>query len=47
LIPLDRYGQVVSATWYLITVIALVGVIWHLAGSGDGMLGLPLQILQS
>ncbi|MFQ6370758.1 site-2 protease family protein [Shewanella sp. YIC-542] len=47
LIPLDRYGQMVSAGWYLLTVAALVGVIWHLAGSGDAMLGLPLQILKS
>lgn len=47
LIPLDRYGQVVATSWYLLTVVALVGVIWHLAGSGDTMLSLPLHILQS
>lgn len=47
LIPLDRYGQVFSTIWYLVTVSALIGIIWHLAGSGDAILGLPLKILQS
>ncbi len=47
LIPLDRYGQIFSAIWYLVTVSALIGVIWHLAGTGDAILGLPLKILQS
>ncbi|WP_345874437.1 site-2 protease family protein [Shewanella algae] len=47
LLPLDRYGQVFSIVWYLLTVAALVAVIWYLAGSGDDMLGLPLKILQS
>lgn len=47
LLPLDRYGQLFSAVWYLLTVAALVGIIWYFAGSGDDMLGLPLKILQS
>ncbi|QYJ78306.1 site-2 protease family protein [Shewanella acanthi] len=47
LLPLDRYGQVFSTVWYLLTVAALVGIIWHLAGTGDEMLSLPLQILRS
>lgn len=47
LIPLDRYGQIFSAVWYLLTVGGLVAVIWHFAGTGDAMLGLPLKVLQS
>lgn len=47
LLPLDRYGQIFSTVWYLLTVGALVAIIWYLAGSGDDMLGLPLKILQS
>ncbi|BDA62172.1 site-2 protease family protein [Shewanella xiamenensis] len=47
LLPLDRYGQIFSTIWYLVTVAALVGIIWHLAGTGDDMLSLPLQILRS
>jgi len=47
LLPLDRYGQIFSVIWYLLTVGALVGIIWHLAGTGDDMLSLPLQILRS
>lgn len=47
LLPLDRYGQIFSTIWYLLTVGALVGIIWHLAGTGDDMLSLPLQILRS
>lgn len=47
LLPLDRYGQIFSTIWYLATVAALVGIIWHLAGTGDDMLSLPLQILRS
>ncbi|MGI2095875.1 site-2 protease family protein [Shewanella glacialipiscicola] len=47
LLPLDRYGQIFSIIWYLLTVGALIGIIWHLASSGDDMLSLPLQILRS
>jgi Zn-dependent protease len=47
LLPLDRYGQLFSAIWYLLTVGALIAIIWYFAGSGDDLLGLPLKILQS
>jgi len=47
LLPLDRYGQIFSAVWYLITVGALIGIIWYFAGHGDDMLRMPLQILKS
>ena len=47
LLPLDRYGQIFSASWYLLTVGALIAIIWYFAGTGDDMLGLPLKILQS
>ena len=47
LLPLDRYGQIFSTAWYLLTVGALIAIIWYLAGSGDEILGLPLKILQS
>ncbi|WP_025821764.1 site-2 protease family protein [Shewanella marina] len=47
LIPLDRYGQIFSTIWYLLTVGALVAIIWYFASSGDELLGLPLKILQS
>lgn len=47
LLPLDRYGQLFSAGWYLLTVFGLVGIIWYFAGTGDAILGLPLQVLQS
>ncbi|WP_070966683.1 site-2 protease family protein [Vibrio sonorensis] len=45
LLPLDRYGQAVSALWYLGLVAGLIAIIWYFAGSGDSMLALPLQIL--
>ncbi|MCL1057410.1 site-2 protease family protein [Shewanella gelidimarina] len=47
LLPLDRYGQIFSTVWYLVTVGALIGIIWYFAGSGDDMLALPLEILKS
>lgn len=47
LLPLDRYGQLFSTLWYLITVGGLIAIIWYLSGTGDALLGLPLQILQS
>ena len=47
LLPLNRYAQTVSLVWYVATVAAFVAIIWHLAGTGDAILGLPLQILQS
>ncbi|WP_445776468.1 site-2 protease family protein [Shewanella sp.] len=47
LLPLDRYGQIFSTVWYLLTVAGLVGIIWYFASSGDDMLAIPLQILGS
>jgi len=47
LLPLDRYGQIVSAIWYALTIAALVGVILILANSGDELLGAPKMILGS
>ncbi|MEI6896241.1 MAG: site-2 protease family protein [Psychromonas sp.] len=47
LLPLDRYGQIVSIAWYLLTVGALIAIIWYFASSGDEILALPLKILQS
>jgi len=47
LLPLDRYGQLFSTVWYLLTVGILVAIIWYFASSGDDMLALPLKILQS
>ncbi|WP_206194411.1 site-2 protease family protein [Shewanella sp. SNU WT4] len=47
LLPLDRYGQVFSAIWYLLTVGALIAIIWYFASSGDDILALPLKILSS
>ncbi|WP_028866190.1 site-2 protease family protein [Psychromonas aquimarina] len=47
LLPLDRYGQLFSSAWYLLTVGGLIAVIFYFAGSGDQLLSLPLQILAS
>ncbi|MEL0657817.1 site-2 protease family protein [Psychromonas arctica] len=47
LLPLDRYGQLFSTTWYLLTVGALIGIIFYFAKSGDQLLSLPLIILGS
>ncbi len=47
LLPLDLYGQIFSAVWYLLTVGGLVSVILYFAGTGDAILGLPLKVLQS
>ncbi len=47
LLPLDRYGQIFSACWYLVTVAGLIGIIWYFSGLGDALLGLPLKVLQS
>ncbi|UZE96264.1 site-2 protease family protein [Alkalimarinus alittae] len=47
LLPLDRYGQIFTTVWYLGTVASFVAIIWYFASSGDTLLSLPLQILQS
>lgn len=45
LLPLDRYGQIVSAVWYVGLVAGLIGIIWFFASTGDQLLQLPLLIL--
>ena len=47
LLPLDRYGQLFSAVWYLLTVAGLISVIFYFADSGEQLLALPLQVLGS
>ncbi|BBB26262.1 site-2 protease family protein [Amphritea japonica] len=47
LLPLDRYGQIVSALWYSLTLGGLTAIIWYFHGMGDALLGLPLKVLQS
>lgn len=47
LLPLDRYGQLFSATWYLLTIAGLIAIIFYFAQSGDQLMSLPLIILGS
>lgn len=47
LLPLDRYGQIFSSIWYLLTVGGLLAVIFYFADTGEQLLALPLQILGS
>lgn len=47
LLPLDRYGQIVSTVWYCLTIGGLCSIIWILGQSGNEALGLPLKILGS
>ena len=47
LLPLDRYAQLVSVAWYVLTVAALVAVVLILSNTGDEVLALPKLILGS
>lgn len=47
LLPLDRYGQIVSASWYIMTITGLICIIYFLGNSGNQALAIPLQILAS
>ncbi len=47
LLPLNRYAQIVSALWYVITVGGLSAIIWLVGQTGNGALSLPLKILAS
>lgn len=47
LLPLDNYGQLFSALWYLFTVAGLISILFYFADSGDELLALPLKILGS
>jgi len=47
LLPLNRYAQLISALWYVITVGGLSAIIWFVGQTGNGALSLPLKILGS
>jgi len=47
LLPLNRYAQIVSALWYVITLGGLSAVIWFVGQTENGALLLPLKILGS
>jgi len=47
LLPLNRYAQIVSALWYIITLGGLSAIIWFVGQTGNGALSLPLKILGS
>lgn len=47
LLPLNRYAQVVSAIWYVVTVGGLSAIIWLVGQTGNDALSLPLKILGS
>ncbi len=45
LIPLDRYGQIFSAVWYLLIAVGHSAVIVMFADSDNAILSLPMKIL--
>jgi len=47
LLPLNRYAQIVSALWYVLTVGGLSAIIWFVGQAGNEALSLPLKILAS
>lgn len=47
LVPLDRYGQVVSSVWYVVTALGHIAIIYAFADSENPILKLPMQILSS
>jgi Zn-dependent protease len=47
LLPLNRYAQIVSALWYIVTLGGLSAVIWLVGQTDNGALSLPLKILAS
>jgi Zn-dependent protease len=47
LLPLDRYGQIFSTAWYLLTVAAFIAIIVYFADSPEQILALPMKILGS
>ncbi len=47
LLPLNRYAQIVSALWYILTLGGLSAVIWFVGQTDNGALSLPLKILAS
>ncbi|NQZ21851.1 MAG: site-2 protease family protein [Colwellia sp.] len=47
LLPLNRYAQIVSSLWYIVTVGGLSSIIWLVGQTGNDALSLPLKILGS
>jgi len=47
LLPLNRYAQIVSSLWYVLTLGGLCAIIYLVAQSGNDALALPLKILAS
>jgi Zn-dependent protease len=47
LLPLNRYAQIVSTLWYIVTVAGLSSIIWLVGQTGNDALSLPLKILGS
>ncbi len=47
LLPLNRYAQIVSSLWYIVTVGGLCAIIWMVGQTANGALSLPLKILGS
>jgi Zn-dependent protease len=47
LLPLNRYAQIVSILWYVITLGGLSAIIWLVGQTDNGALSLPLKILSS
>ena len=47
LLPLNRYAQVVSALWYILTLGGLSAIIWFVGQTANDALSLPLKILAS
>nr|WP_252730664.1 site-2 protease family protein [Colwellia sp. E2M01] len=47
LLPLNRYAQIVSIIWYIITLGGLSAIIWFVGQTDNGALSLPLKILGS
>ncbi|WP_440054863.1 site-2 protease family protein [Pseudoalteromonas sp. T1lg65] len=47
LVPLDRYGQIVSSVFYLLVVGGHIAVMMHFADSESPILSLPMKILSS
>ncbi len=45
LLPLNRYGQIISTCWYIGVVAALIGIMMYFASQGNEILALPLLIL--
>jgi Zn-dependent protease len=47
LLPLNRYAQVISILWYVITLGGFSAIIWFVGQTNNGALSLPLKILSS